>query len=106
MSNVINIKSYKSHKLNNNNNNNLLLFNLTNSTNTNTNDVIKLYRINSSCYSLIKIKNNRIYRIIGPNLIEILIHNIPSNWVCISIFKGLTEGNIKALYNKLNKFNK
>ena len=105
MSNVINIKSYKSHKLNNNNNN-LLLFNLTNSNTTTTTDVIKLYRINSSCYSLIKIKNNRIYRIIGPNLIENLIHNIPSNWVCISIFKGLTEGNIKALYNKLNKFNK
>lgn len=87
MSNVINIKSYKSHKLNK----------------SSTTNVIKLYRINSYCYSLIKIKNNRIYRVIGPNLIEILIHNIPSNWVCISIFKELTEGNIKALYNKFNK---
>jgi hypothetical protein len=62
------------------------------------NNVINLYKVGPN-YCIIKVKNNRMYRIVGPNLIEILVHNIPSHWVIIAVYKCLTDGNLKALYN-------
>jgi hypothetical protein len=61
------------------------------------NNTVRLYKVGPS-YTLIKIKNNRMYRVVGPTLIEILIHNIPSHWVCQAVFNCLTDGNLKALY--------
>lgn len=72
--------------------------------NTNTiinNGVIKIYLCDNNKFVLIKVKDGRIYRLVGPNLIEILIHNIPSSWQCYIVYKDLTLGNIKELYNYL-----
>lgn len=69
----------------------------TNNVTTN-NNVVNLYKVGDD-YTLIKVKNNRMYRVVGPTLIEILVHNIPSNWVCKAVYKCLTDGNLKALYN-------
>jgi hypothetical protein len=76
----------------------LALFNTNNVSNTHTN-IVNVYRFGSNQHCIIRIKNNRMYRVVGPNLIEILTHNIPTSWVCVAVFKGLTEGNLKALYN-------
>lgn len=65
--------------------------------------IVKVYMYNNK-YCLIKISNNRIYRI-GPSLMEILITNIPSNWKCINVYKGLTLGNLAELYDILFKRN-
>lgn len=71
---------------------------LFNANNVNTN-VVNVYRSGSNQHCIIRIKNNRMYRVVGPNLIEILTHNIPTSWICVAVFKGLTEGNLRSLYN-------
>lgn len=68
-----------------------------NNISTNENNVM-LYKVGSN-HCLIKIKNNRMYRVVGSKLIEILTHNIPCTWTCIAVFSCLTDGNLKALYN-------
>lgn len=65
----------------------------------NNNNIVKVYRCDNGSLSIIKITNNRMYRVVGN--VCIICHNIPSNWNIVGLFKGLTEGNIKALYNSL-----
>lgn len=62
------------------------------------NNTVNLYKVGPN-YTLIKVKNNRMYRVVGPTLIEILTHNIPCTWTCIAVFSSLTDGNLKALYH-------
>lgn len=90
-SNLINMFSYR-----HNQQPALALFN-TNNVTTN-NNTVNVYK-NGPNHSIIRIKNNKMYRVVGPNLIEILTHNIPSTWVCVAVFNGLTDDNLKALYN-------
>lgn len=70
----------------------------------NNNNIVKVYRCDRGNLSIIKITNNRMYRVVGN--VCIICHNIPSNWSIVGLFKGLTEGNIKALYNSLFNRNK
>lgn len=64
--------------------------------------IIKVYVCDGK-FAIIKINNNRIYRI-GPSLESILVHNIPTQWQCIAVYKGLTLGNLYELWSIL--FNK
>jgi hypothetical protein len=64
--------------------------------------VIKVYVCDGK-FALIKFNNCRIYRI-GPSLESILIHNIPKEWQCVAVYKGLTLGNLAELWSIL--FNK
>jgi hypothetical protein len=63
--------------------------------------VIKVY-VCEGKFALIKFNNSRIYRI-GPSLESILIHNIPKEWQCIAVYKGLTLGNLAELWAILFK---
>ena len=65
--------------------------------------IIKVYVCDGK-FALIKINNNRIYRI-GPSFESILVHNIPNQWQCIAVYKGLTFNNLCELSNILFKRN-
>lgn len=61
-------------------------------------NTIKIYKcIKSNTYIVIKIENNRIYRVVGPKLIGILINNIDKEWQLICSYKNMNEVEIRRL---------
>lgn len=81
------------------NNKNVDVISLFNNNTVINNNIVRVYKCNNGALSIIKITNNRMYRVVGN--VCIICHNIPNNWSLIGLFKGLTEGNIKALYHSL-----
>ncbi len=95
MNNVINVSNmFVSNK---NTRNVVNLF--TTNTIDNNNNVVRVYKCKNGALSIIKVSNNRLYRWV--NGISILIHNIPTNWRIVGVFKDLTEANIEALYSSM-----
>ena len=64
-------------------------------------NTIKVYKcINTSIYVLIKVENNKIYRMIGANLICIPINNIDVKWQLVCGYTNLNELEVRELYNE------
>jgi len=67
--------------------------------NSNNSNIIRVYMCENGAFTIVKISNNRLYRVVDD--ICIMINNIPNNWRLYNTFKDMTKGNIKALYQLL-----